>query len=157
VDQDRLSFACWPTYTPTEVTGMADSQWHHIAVTHDGSVQKMYENGELVASVSSPGSMNINSNPVIIGSLSGTDRYFNGRLDDVRIYNRVLLLPAIQALAGISPLCCDIYVDGIMNFKDLRVLADEWLSSGIDADLYVDNNVDFKDYAELANAMMGIE
>ena len=34
--------------------------------------------------------MNVNANPVIIGASGGKSRYFNGRIDDVRIYNNAL-------------------------------------------------------------------
>ena len=34
--------------------------------------------------------MNINPKPIIIGAADGTTRYFNGRMDDIRIYNKAL-------------------------------------------------------------------
>ena len=34
--------------------------------------------------------MNVNVNPVIIGAAAGKSRYFNGQIDDVRIYDNAL-------------------------------------------------------------------
>jgi len=47
----------------------------------------------------------------------------------------------------------DFSCDGIVNFEDLVILADDWLASGYDiiAEAYKDNKVDFKDYAVLTN------
>jgi hypothetical protein len=45
----------------------------------------------------------------LLGSLGGTGTFFNGQLDDIRIYNRVLTLAEIRLLAsrrgiGLQPL-----------------------------------------------------
>jgi len=47
----------------------------------------------------------------------------------------------------------DFSCDGIVDFEDLVILADDWLNSGYDiiAEAYKDNKVDFKDYAVLTN------
>jgi hypothetical protein len=45
----------------------------------------------------------------------------------------------------------DLYGDCIIDYEDLIIMADEWLTSGIKADLIDDDNVNFKDYAVLAN------
>ena len=50
----------------------------------------MYKDGELVVDKPNAGNMNENANPVIIGAANGTSRYFNGLLDDVRIYDNAL-------------------------------------------------------------------
>ncbi len=39
----------------------------------------------------------------------------------------------------------------IIDYADLKIMAEEWLTGGIKADLIENNNVDFKDYAVLAN------
>ena len=67
-----------------------DDQWHHIAATYDKKAQKFYKDGELIANKPNAADMNINPKPIIIGAADGTTRYFNGRMDDVRIYSKAL-------------------------------------------------------------------
>jgi hypothetical protein len=40
--------------------------------------------------------------------------------------------------------------DSVVNFKDVSILASEWLSTGVNADGNHDGRVDFKDFADLA-------
>jgi hypothetical protein len=65
-----------------------DSAWHHYVFIADGTNLLIYRDNMLVMStlgtIISSGAKNV---PVIAGSNS---RYFNGTIDDVRIYNRVL-------------------------------------------------------------------
>ena len=88
IDQQALAFYHWPNFVPT--VSKIDNKWHHIAATYDKKEQKLYKDGKLVASKPNTGEMNVNANPVIIGASGGKSRYFNGRIDDVRIYNYAL-------------------------------------------------------------------
>ena len=88
IDQQALAFYHWPNFVPT--VSKIDNKWHHIAATYDKKEQKLYKDGKLVASKPNTGEMNVNANPVIIGASGGKSRYFNGRIDDVRIYNNAL-------------------------------------------------------------------
>jgi hypothetical protein len=73
--------------------------WAHVVVTHDGNgLQRIYINGVSKYSTSSGGDIVSNTNPITIGRrLSGT-AYFNGLIDDVRIWNRALNISEIQSL-----------------------------------------------------------
>ena len=88
IDQQALAFYHWPNFVPT--VSKIDNKWHHIAATYDKKEQKLNKAGKLVASRPNTGEMNVNANPVIIGASGGKSRYFNGRIDDVRIYNNAL-------------------------------------------------------------------
>lgn len=62
--------------------------WHHIAVTYDGSIRRMYINGTQVATVSNPAVANTGTNPVRLGRWQApASRLLNGQLDEVRIWN----------------------------------------------------------------------
>jgi len=76
-----------------ELTSPADAlqlnSWHHIAVTYDGSDMKIYVDGVLVAEDTRP-SLNIRNAPnnLLIGESPGfPGRVFNGKIDEVRIWN----------------------------------------------------------------------
>ena len=74
---------------------------------------------------------------VFDGNRSGTPGYFDGDLDDVRIYERALSHGEIVNLAGVP-------VGGTLR-QPLQPL----LSTAADVDLYDDGTVDFKDFAVL--------
>ncbi len=76
--------------------------WHHIAFTKDASDQWQYFlDGVLSKSGSFAVPINTNTNDVEIGSRhdNGNDGFFQGLLDDTRLYNRVLTGTEIQNLA----------------------------------------------------------
>ena len=64
-------------------------QWYHVAGTNDGSNLKLYINGQLKDSSTSTGFLGVNSN-AHIGFEPVSPLYYNGLIDDVRIYNRAL-------------------------------------------------------------------
>ena len=70
--------------------------WTHIATTYDGIVQKFYVNGVLVGTANPIVAPSLNtivqSNGAlrIGGDASSTGEFFNGLIDEVRVYNRAL-------------------------------------------------------------------
>jgi hypothetical protein len=78
--------------------------WHHIAVTIDTSnhTHKMYLDGALAAQNTSgtltPHSLGTTNHNYLGRSNYSADPYLDGRLDDVRIYNRVLSTTEVTAL-----------------------------------------------------------
>src|SRR5690606_1758824 len=77
----------------TEDSQMLADTWSHVVATYDGSVLKIYINGEEAGTSNFSGSLSENTHEVTIGcrqSLNGGayDRCFNGAIDDVRIYDR---------------------------------------------------------------------
>jgi hypothetical protein len=66
-------------------------EWVHVAGTYDGSTMKIYLDGVLEASSDDAFTPKTADVPGAIGAaLGGTDHFFDGKLDDVRIYNRSL-------------------------------------------------------------------
>jgi hypothetical protein len=83
-------------------SALPTAQWIHVAVTYNGTTAIIYTNGVVAAS----GAVSISPaafNPAInnLGASQYPDPYFNGRLDDVCIYNYALTATQIGALIGL--------------------------------------------------------
>jgi chitodextrinase len=66
------------------------SKWTHLAETYDGSSLKLYVNGTLVKTTAAAGSLSTSNGAFRIGGNSIWGEYYNGLVDDVRVYNRAL-------------------------------------------------------------------
>jgi glucose/arabinose dehydrogenase len=90
---NRLSF--FVGGAETTLSGQQEistGQWTHLAVTRDGvgGQFKIYVNGSLDGTATGITGL-LNANPgIAIGGNVGDVRYFNGLIDDVRFYSRVL-------------------------------------------------------------------
>ena len=71
--------------------------WTHLAATYDGTTLRLYVNGTQVGSRPQTGNMNATNRALRIGGNAvWTDEFFNGLIDDVRVYNRALTAGEIQ-------------------------------------------------------------
>jgi chitodextrinase len=70
--------------------------WSYLALTYDGTTERLYLNGALVASKTKTGTITSSTNPLTIGSDPIYGQYFNGLIDEVRVYNTALTATAIQ-------------------------------------------------------------
>lgn len=64
--------------------------WTHLAFTYDGHIIKLYANGALIVSKPETGVIQPNANPLRIGGNYPYGQFFQGLIDEVRIYNRAL-------------------------------------------------------------------
>ena len=71
--------------------------WTHLAMTYDGATLRLYVNGVQVASKPLSGIFTPTANPLWIGGDSPYGEYFNGRIDEVRVYRAALSQAEIQA------------------------------------------------------------
>ncbi len=78
-------------------TTLNTGQWYHVAATWDGTQVKIYVNGLLETTQVRSGTISTDTRPVYLGGRSGTD-LFDGRIDDVRLYNRALSPEEIAAM-----------------------------------------------------------
>ncbi len=76
---------------------LPQDQWSHVAATYNGSTLRLYVNGVQVTSQSRTGNLLTTSLPLRIGGNTYASEFFQGRIDDVRIYNRALLATEIQS------------------------------------------------------------
>lgn len=65
------------------------NRWYQVAVVFDGVTVKSYVNGNVSSSDKMNGVLSENNHNIEIGGRSGKI-YFNGKIDDVYIYNRAL-------------------------------------------------------------------
>ena len=90
----------------TDVSGnsghfsMPLNTWHHVVITTDSSNVYYYVDGVQVGTTSraSIGSTFTGDNSFYIGTQHSNDFYFDGGIDEVRMYNRVLTLPEVLQL-----------------------------------------------------------
>lgn len=85
-------------YQAQSGTGFSTGAWNHIVGTYDGSVARLFVNGAERASSTISGSLAANTANVRIGNRVGNVNYWNGRIDEARIYNRALSQTEIQAM-----------------------------------------------------------
>jgi len=91
----------------TAPSALSTDVWHHIAVTIDADnhTHKMYIDGSYVAQNTSgylaPADLGETGLNYLAKSNYAADPYFNGTIDDVRIYNRILSATEIAELANI--------------------------------------------------------
>lgn len=71
--------------------------WTHLAGTYDGVTLRLYVNGVQVSSRAQTGPIAVSTNPLQIGGDTFYGQYFQGKIDEVRIYNRALSGPQIQS------------------------------------------------------------
>jgi hypothetical protein len=75
---------------------LAINTWTHLAATYDGATQRLYVNGTQAVSRTQTGTIQTSGSPLRIGGNSIWGEYFQGRIDEVRIYNRALSQAEIQ-------------------------------------------------------------
>lgn len=73
------------------------NQWAHVTATYDGATQRLYVNGSEVAKQSLSGKIATSGRALRIGGTAIWDEFFQGRIDEVRIYNRALTEGEIQS------------------------------------------------------------
>jgi Concanavalin A-like lectin/glucanases superfamily len=72
--------------------------WTHLAVTYDGTNQRMYVNGNLVSTRPQTGNTVVSNNALRIGGNAvWTTEFFGGLIDEVRIYRTVRSQTQIQS------------------------------------------------------------
>ena len=70
---------------------VAQNQWHHIAVSRQGTLTRLFLNGALVGSVTLPNQTVSSAAPMLVGrtAASGYPYDLNGYIDDLRITSGV--------------------------------------------------------------------
>jgi hypothetical protein len=74
--------------------------WKHLATTYDGATLRLYVDGVQVGSRPMTGAMVTSTGVLRIGGNSVWGEFFQGRIDEIRIYNRALTAEQIQADAA---------------------------------------------------------
>ena len=87
--------------TTSDLTPIHTGNWYHIVFTNNGSVSIMYINGNIASAQA--GSILFTASDLFLGrdypQGAGIDPFwFNGKLDDIRIYNRAISTDEVTAL-----------------------------------------------------------
>lgn len=95
-------------YSQGTYTNYVNNQWYHIALTKNGSVWKFYVNGVLDAVFSSTTPITTTLTNVMFGAITNpstslADQFFQGKLDDIMIYNRTLNSVEVASLTCLLP------------------------------------------------------
>lgn len=92
---------------------MVKGFWWHVVMTHDGEDDKIYVNGLLANTKPAAGKLNNTARPLGMGGnpIEG-GQYFNGALDELKIYNKALTATEVENLfnsgiTGINDLAQD--------------------------------------------------
>ncbi|MFH1881519.1 MAG: LamG-like jellyroll fold domain-containing protein, partial [Planctomycetota bacterium] len=121
-------------------------QWLHACATWDGSTARIYVNGEMVLEQAQAGQLVPPQLPLRIGHRNGSAHYYNGIIDEVRIYNHALteseILAAMEGGKGYP------YALGPLP-KDGALHSDTWVSLSwragdfaLSHDVYFGENLD---------------
>src|SRR6185436_11156034 len=71
--------------------------WTHLAATFDGATLRLYVNAAQVASMATANAIDVTTGALRIGGNTVWTEYFDGLIDEVRIYNRPLNPAEIQS------------------------------------------------------------
>jgi hypothetical protein len=71
--------------------------WSYVAMTYDGTELRLFVNGTQVSSRATTGTIQTTASPLWLGGNQPYGEYFEGVIDDLRIYNRALGESEIQA------------------------------------------------------------
>ncbi|HEX7254734.1 MAG TPA: LamG-like jellyroll fold domain-containing protein [Gaiellaceae bacterium] len=77
-------------------TQVPANQWSHLATTYDGANLRFYLNGNLVNTLVTSGNILVSNGVLHIGGNAVWPEWFNGLIDEIRIYKRALSESEIQ-------------------------------------------------------------
>ena len=90
-----------PNTTLLSTTTVTNNRWYHIVALRDGETLRIYVDGVLENSGAQASATSVSSTVnMTIGSLNAISpgQYFDGRIDEVRIYNRALTTDEVKQL-----------------------------------------------------------
>ncbi len=76
-----------------------DGAWHHCAATYDGTTMRVYLDGREIGKLIRPGKISTQrQTAVFIGSQGGQSEFFQGEIDDLRLYADALTADEVSSL-----------------------------------------------------------
>lgn len=113
--------------------------WYHVVCTFNDEKLQMFLNDTLVSSSNTIGlpSYGPKSLTATIGSRAEQQNPFNGSIDEVRIYNRVLNNDEVNALYGSSPTITDADDN---SYKTVTIGSQTWMAENLKTTKYNDGS-----------------
>ena len=133
----------WDTLTTTNAN-ITVGQWHHIAITWRSGEQVIYVDGIERARSSETGTLILNNDPLQVGQdLDIAERFFDGYIDEVRIYENFLSAAQVNQVMNethpcvASGVCSESYIDqfnvpAYSNSDGLSAWTGDWIESDDD-------------------------
>lgn len=112
------------TDTTSTLIGSASlsaGEWVHATATYDGNLMRLYQDGELVGSVAKSGAVASGSADAWIGASPDGSMYWDGKIDEVTIWDRALSSAEILDIFENNPDHC-----GCVSIEDLVQYIEEW-------------------------------
>ena len=104
--QGKITFALytpdWKAVNSGAGNRILDTDWHHVAVTYDGSVMKIFLDGLQRTSTPNTGNLRSSTSDVYIGKQT-TSKPFTGIIDEMLVYERALTETEILEIYGSTP------------------------------------------------------
>jgi hypothetical protein len=149
-DNSKINFAVklanglWYDINSLDVT---PNVWHHVAgVWSKGNSIKVCVDGDSTGGMSVPDSYLYdpggNYGPTIGAYNRGDDHYFDGTIDQVKIYNRALTETEIKNELKAAFICGDVNSNGAVNILDITYLINYLYKGGPPPGVAVAANVD---------------
>jgi len=92
------------TYGVNGATAVGYDEWHHVAGVFDGTNINIYLDGALDGSEPTTEPIGINDKPMLIGNNPyDLNRWWDGLIDEVKVYDCALSENEVRYLAGYSP------------------------------------------------------
>jgi hypothetical protein len=99
-----VAFRIDNNWYPASFGPLFGNQWYHLAATFDGFALKAYVDGELITTnTEAQGVPSYEPESLKIGRHAAGPYYFQGAVDDVRVYNRALTPEEIENLTHYAP------------------------------------------------------
>lgn len=104
--QGKITFALytpdWKAVNSGVSNRVLDTDWHHVAMTYDGSEMKIYLDGLQRTSTPNTGDLRSSTSDVYIGKQT-TSKPFTGIIDEMLMYERALTETEILQIYGSTP------------------------------------------------------
>jgi hypothetical protein len=84
-------------WTTLAVPFPGKNAWHHLAMTYDGAMIKIYIDGTLAGSKAQTGAIATNTNALALGTQPGFPENFGGKADELRVWNVARTQAQVQA------------------------------------------------------------
>lgn len=115
-----LQFAKDHSNSPLVASGVFTAgQWHHVACTYDGAEERIYVNGVLRASRAQTGAVPTANEPLYVGARQGSSVFFDGAIDEVRLYDSALAMAEVSSLYANGALT---YIEELRHHGPRRVV-----------------------------------
>jgi len=158
-----MAFECGNTQPSSRGIGsrnVNDGTWHHLVGTYDGSQSRLYVDGQLDGLVDASGLIDSQGDTYFgcIGALykrnDGAARYFfNGLIDDVRIYDRALSADEVSDLVVVPEVSQPTPADGQTDVVQDVILGWTPGEYAVKHNVYFGTNLDDLSTASVNNPM----